>query len=115
VYVLKDVPPRVHHSPEQVAVGAARASQHVAHQLNDLQAQRLRARTHARTDARVRNILPPTATQHSECSPPQQIAVGGVTASYVPPGPQLPPQPLRELLPVSPLGEQRHDGCEQFA
>ena len=24
-------------------------------------------------------------------------------------------QPLRVLLPVSLLGEQRHDGCEQFA
>jgi len=31
------------------------------------------------------------------------------------PGPQLPLQPLRGLLPVSLLGEQRHDGCEQFA
>ena len=27
----------------------------------------------------------------------------------------LPPQPLRGLLPVSLLGAQRHDGCEQFA
>jgi len=31
------------------------------------------------------------------------------------PGLQLPPQPIRGLLPVSLLGEQRHDGCEQFA
>jgi len=29
--------------------------------------------------------------------------------------PQLPSQPLRGLLPVSLFGEQRHDGCEQFA
>jgi len=28
---------------------------------------------------------------------------------------QLPPQPLRGLLPVLLLGELRHDGCEQFA
>ena len=28
--------------------------------------------------------------------------------------PQLPSQPLKGLLP-SLLGEQRHDGCEQFA
>ena len=28
---------------------------------------------------------------------------------------QLPPQPLRGLLPVSLLGEQGHGGCEQFA
>jgi len=31
------------------------------------------------------------------------------------PGPQLPPQPLRGLLPVLLLGEQRHNGYEQFA
>ena len=30
-------------------------------------------------------------------------------------GLQLSSQPLRGLLPISPLGEQRHDGCEQFA
>ena len=34
---------------------------------------------------------------------------------YFPPGPQLPLQPLWGLLPISLLGEQRHDGCEQFA
>jgi len=28
---------------------------------------------------------------------------------------QLPSQPLRGLLPISLLDEQRHDGCEQFA
>ena len=31
------------------------------------------------------------------------------------PGPQLPPHPLRGLPPISLLGEQRHDGREQFA
>ena len=30
-------------------------------------------------------------------------------------GLQLPPQPLRGLLPILLLGEQRHNGCEQFA
>ena len=34
---------------------------------------------------------------------------------YFPSGPQLPSQPLRGLLPISLLGEQRHNGCEQFA
>ena len=29
--------------------------------------------------------------------------------------PAVTPQPLRGLLPVSLLGEQRHDECEQFA
>ena len=33
----------------------------------------------------------------------------------VPPGLQLPPQPLRGLLPILLLGERRHNGCEQFA
>jgi len=40
---------------------------------------------------------------------------GGRLPYYFPPGLQLPPQPLRVLLPVLLLGEQRHDGCEQFA
>ena len=39
------------------------------------------------------------------------LAVG---CHYFPPGPQLPLQPLRGLLPISLLGEQRQDGCEQF-
>ena len=38
-----------------------------------------------------------------------------VSCHYFPPGLQLPSQPLRGLLPISLLGEQRHDGCEQFA
>jgi len=31
------------------------------------------------------------------------------------PGLQLPSHLLRGLLPLSLLGKQRHDGCEQFA
>ena len=38
-----------------------------------------------------------------------------VGCHYFPPGLQLPPQPLRGMLPILLLGEQRHDGCEQFA
>jgi len=38
-----------------------------------------------------------------------------VGCHYFPPSPQLPSQPLKGLLPISLLGEQRHDGCEQFA
>ena len=38
-----------------------------------------------------------------------------VGCHYGPPGLQLPPQPLRGLLPILLLGEQRHNGCEQFA
>jgi len=38
-----------------------------------------------------------------------------VGCHYFPPGLQLPSQPLRGLLSVLLLGEQRHNGCEQFA
>ena len=38
-----------------------------------------------------------------------------VGCHYFPPGLQLRPQPLRGLLPILLLDEQRHDGCEQFA
>ena len=38
-----------------------------------------------------------------------------VGCHYFTPGLQLPLQPLRGLLPISLLGEQKHDGCEQFA
>ena len=38
-----------------------------------------------------------------------------VGCHYFPPGLQSPSQPLRGLLPISLLNEQRHDGCEQFA
>jgi len=37
-----------------------------------------------------------------------------VGCHYFPPGLQLPPQPLRGLLPIL-FGEQMHSGCEQFA
>ena len=40
------------------------------------------------------------------------LAIG---CHHFPPGLQLPLQPLRGLLPILLLGEQRHDGCEQFA
>ena len=35
-----------------------------------------------------------------------------VGCHYFPPGLQLPPQPLRRLLPISLLGEQRRNECE---
>jgi len=38
-----------------------------------------------------------------------------VGCHYFPPGLQLPSQPIRGLLPILLLGEQRHNGCEQFA
>ena len=38
-----------------------------------------------------------------------------VGCHYFPPGLHVPSQPLIGLLPILLLGEQRHDGCEQFA
>ena len=38
-----------------------------------------------------------------------------VGCHYFQSGLQLPSQPLKGLLPVLLLGEQRHNGCEQFA
>ena len=38
-----------------------------------------------------------------------------VGCHYFSPGLQLPSQPLRGLQPISLFGEQRHNGCEQFA
>jgi len=62
----------------------------------------------------------------TECRVPELILVLGSRPAgdmshkpgsnhYFPPGLQLPPQPLRGLLPVLLLGEQRHNRCEQFA
>jgi len=49
------------------------------------------------------------------CSQPARDVSHKPGCRYYPPGLQLPSQPLRALLPVSLLDEQRHDGCEQFA
>ena len=46
-----------------------------------------------------------------ECSAPSC----DIGCNYFPPGLQLPPQPLRGLLPILLLGEHRHSWCEQFA
>jgi len=47
---------------------------------------------------------------------PELIPVlGSQPAGDFAPGPQLPSRHLRGLLPVSLLGEQRHDECKQFA
>ena len=63
----------------------------------------------------------------AECRVPELIPVLGSQpagdVSHKPGGrlpllsarPAVTSQPLRGLLPVSLLGEQRHDGCEQFA
>ena len=59
------------------------------------------------TERRVLEIIPVL------CSQPANDVSHAVGCLYFPPGPQLPSQPLRGLLQL--LGEQRHNGCEQFA
>jgi len=44
-----------------------------------------------------------------------RVIILAVGCHYFPPGPKLPPQPLRGLLSILLLGEQRHNGCEQYA
>ena len=56
------------------------------------------------TERRVPELIPVLGSQPA-----------GDVSHYFPSGLQLPSQPLRWLLPVLLLGEQRHDGCEQFA
>ena len=51
-------------------------------------------------------------SQSQRCQVTDSVATVG--CHYFPPGLQLPPQPLRGLLPILLLGEQRHNGCEQF-
>jgi len=63
----------------------------------------------------------------AECRVPELIPVLGSQpagdVSHKPDGrlpllsarPAVTPQPLRRLLPILLLGEQRHNGCEQFA
>ena len=61
------------------------------------------------TERRVPELIPVLGSQ-----PAGDVShkPGGRLPLYFLPGPQLPPQPLRGLLPISLLGEQRHDGCE---
>jgi len=60
------------------------------------------------TERRVPELIPVLGSQSAG-------DVSHKSCHYFPPGPQLPPQPLRGLLPILLFGEQRHNGCEQFA
>ena len=67
--------------------------------------------TYSITERRVPELIPVLGSQPAG-DVNHNPTVG---CHYFPPGLQLPPQPLRGLLPVLLLGEQRHNGCEQFA
>ena len=64
------------------------------------------------TERRVPELIPVLGSQ-----PAGDVShkPGGRLTLLSGPGLQLPSQPLRGLLPVLLLGEQRHSGCEQFA
>jgi len=61
------------------------------------------------TERRVSELIPVLGSQ-----PAGDVSHKPSGRLPLPPGPQLPSQPLRGLLPILLLGEQRHDGCEQF-
>ena len=63
------------------------------------------------TEHRVPELIPVLGSQPAD-DVSNNPAAG---CHYFPPGPQLPSQPLRGLLPISLLDEQTHDGCKQFA
>ena len=63
------------------------------------------------TERRVPQLIPVLGSQ-----PAGDVSHNpGGRLPLFPPGLQLPSQSLRGLLPISLLGEQKHDGCEQFA
>ena len=62
------------------------------------------------TERRVPELIPVLGDQ-----PAGGVINLAVGCHYFPPGLQLPSQPLRGLLPILLLGEQRGNGCEQIA
>jgi len=63
------------------------------------------------TERRVPKLIPVLCSQ-----PAGDVShKAGGRLPLLSPRPELPSQPLRGQLPTSLLGEQRHDGCEQFA
>ena len=64
------------------------------------------------TKRRVPKLIPVFGSQPAGDVRVINPAVG---CHYFPPGPQLPPQPLRGPVPILLLGERRHNGYEQFA
>jgi len=72
---------------------------------------KLKGSPYSITERRVQELIPVLGSQPAG-DVSHKPAVG---CHYFPPGRQLPPQPLRALLPISLLGEQRNYGCEQLA
>jgi len=67
-------------------------------------------RPYSITECRVPELIPVLCSQPaSDMSHKPGVRLPLLSAR------QLPPQPLRGLLPILLLGEPRHNGCEQFA
>ena len=64
------------------------------------------------TERRVQELIPFLCSQPSG---DMSHKPRGRLPLYFPPALQLPSRPLRRLLPILLLGEQRHDRSEQFA
>jgi len=63
------------------------------------------------TEPRVPELIPVLGSQ-----PAGDVShKPGVRLPLLSARPAVTPQPLRGLLPILLLGEQRHNGCEQFA
>jgi len=72
--------------------------------------QKGKGSTYSITERRVPELIPVLGNQ-----PAGDVSHKPGLGHYFPPGLQLPPQLLRGLLPILLLGEQRRNGCEQFA
>ena len=65
------------------------------------------------TERRVLELIPVLSSQPA--GDVSHKPGGRLPLLSVRPAVRLPPQPLRGLLPILLLGEQRHNGCEQFS
>jgi len=74
----------------------------------ELGSKKSKGRTYSITEHGVLEMIPVLGSQPAG-------DVGAAGCRYFPSGLQLPPQPLSGLLPILLHGEQRHNGCEQFA
>ena len=68
------------------------------------------------TERRVPELIPVLGSQPAgDVSHKTDGRLPLLSALHYFPSLQLPSRPLRRLLPISLLGEQRHNWCEQFA
>jgi len=97
------------HSSFLLALNSARRS---GEALEVSHSKKGKGRPYSITERRVPELIPVLGSQ-----PASGVShkPGGIGCHCFPPGLHLPPQPLRGLLPILLLDEQRHDGCLQFA